>query len=78
MYPPFNGAAPPPGFYYGDPEYFEKQQEKRALARRGLGIGLAIVGMQVLPYLFTTVAATILHAAGLIDPYAIDNGYSGM
>lgn len=78
MYPPFNGAAPPSGFYYGDPEYFEKQQEKRALARRGLGIGLAIVGMQVLPYLFTTVAATILHAAGLIDPYAIDNGYSGM
>lgn len=79
MYPPFNGAMPPSqNFYYGDPEYFEKQQEKRQISRRGSGIGLAIVGMQVLTYVLSTIAAAVLAAVGLMDPLAINNGYSGM
>lgn len=78
MYPPFNGAAPPPGYYYGDPDFYEKQREKRKIAYRGGGVGLALIATQLLPYLYSAFAAPLLVALGLMNPSAIIDEFSGM
>lgn len=62
MYTPYFPQQP-----YVSEEEFRRQTEQRELKRRGLGIGLALVGMVFLPVFFSSVAYMIMAMLGFVD-----------
>lgn len=77
MYPPPSVGGMPP-VYDRYPNLLQREQEKRQIALRGLAIGLAIIGMQVLPWILSFLSTGLFRAAGWIHYSAALSQYGGM
>ena len=72
MYGPGNGYSPyiAPGPPMYDPQQQARWQEGKEISRRGMGIGFAIIGMELVSFVVALIVMAAAGGAGILDVYA--------